>query len=115
MPAKKPRPEVNPNTVRNLCAHLVKVLVNNAAPDDQVLSALEKLKPGTLLAMFCVIRFWALDAFARLSGIGSVSNWDKKFEDLGLHLPTVSRSDLLDLGSRTQDGTSLALLTIALY
>ena len=106
-------PEVNPNTVSKLCAHLVTVLANNSAlSEDQVFSALGKLKAGTLLAMFCVIRFWALDTFARLSGIGSVSEWGKKFE-VNLHLPKVSQSDLLDLASRTQDETSLLLLTIA--
>jgi len=62
---QKATPEVNSNTVINLCAHLVTVLANSATlsedQEDQVFSALGTLKAGTLLAMFCAIRFWALD------------------------------------------------------
>lgn len=108
---KKASQQVNLNTVRNSSIALIEALATNAAlSDDEIVPSLGKLTDGTLLAMFCVIRFWALDSFARLSGIGSVSDWKKQFEELGSQLPKVSKSDLSALALRTGDGTSLLLL-----
>lgn len=112
--SQKASQQVNPDTVRNSCAALIEELATNAKlSDDQIIPSLGKLKHGILLAMFCVIRFWALDSFARLTGIGSVSDWEKKFEELRLQLPRASQSDLSDLASQTGDGASLLLLATA--
>jgi hypothetical protein len=111
---KRASQQVNPNTVRNSCIALIEALATNAnLKDDQVIPSLGKLKAGTILAMFCVIRFWALDSFVRLSGIGSVSNWDKQFEELGLQLPKVSKPDLSNLALQTGDGVSSLFLATA--
>ncbi|MCH8054651.1 MAG: hypothetical protein IH857_00660 [Deltaproteobacteria bacterium] len=108
---KEPRQQVNPVTVRDSCIALFKSLVENPALRSD--PSLNQLDDGTILTMFCVIRFWGMDSLARLSGIGAVSDWEEKFEELRVQLGRMTKDTLLDLASRTGDGTSLLLLSTA--
>jgi regulatory Fis family protein len=125
MPAKKPRaktgradplkPQVNPNTVRNVCIEFIKALVNlPTLPREQFLPALGTLNDGTLLAMFCVLRLWAVDAWVRLCGVGPIRDWKSKFEQLESQLAKLSETDLLTLSAQSDDGISILFLATAM-
>jgi Bacterial regulatory protein, Fis family len=92
----------------------LKLANDPAFPEDQFQALVARLEAGTILVMFCVIRFWALDSFARLSGIASLSDWKKQFEEMDMQLTKVTHSDLSRLATQTEDGTSLLFLATAL-
>jgi type III secretory pathway component EscT len=53
--------QVDPGAVRNSCIILIETLATNARENNQIVLALRNLPVGTILAMYCIVQFWAIE------------------------------------------------------